>query len=565
MVLRAAVAALAAAAIGLLLFTSALPCLLVPPGLRFGFTSLLAGGELTRRPFGGSAQRACRATQRTLSGVLEMYNLDTNGTRLPGLLSGPFEARAQAKGAQRGLSGKLLTARCIGVLRAEGYLQAEPVDPGYGEQSYSHYVVLDDQLRVGCLIHGCSPSNRTAAADDTPREQLLAAGFRDQELLDQAAVERERSTGVPLEVRVSIELLLAVTWLLGGALAAAGRTGQLSLFPSRAVRTCLVLAVLELVFEGRPVCTGPLLGFLDAAATLFLLSRMARFPGGRGPRPVFVNLTLRRDGRQGLSRVCPDELSGDPAGFATLEGCLRGRTSQSSVLCGAGLSAAGLAALSGLSPHAFVGALGAALLGFHWGTKQAWLQLQRLEALDREPRLFRLLSQLPGIGLAAAVFGAGRPESGQLTLWLGTCLLASNLVQAAYDGWLLAAVQAVVARPPVARPSQLRRATRDCRPAASTGPAFDAAALQSLALSSHAPPEVLVLAPAAVKLAADACCRVCGEGLSEETHSRQARDVIVFCDRCETPHHLSCWQYNRGCAVYACEGEHSHRTSRPGN
>lgn len=565
MVLRAAVAALAAAAIGLLLFTSALPCLLVPPGLRFGFTSLLAGGELTRRPFGGSAQRACRATQRTLSGVLEMYNLDTNGTQLPGLLAGPFEARARANGAQLGMAGKLLTARCVGTLRAEGYLQAEPVDPGYGEQSYSHYVVLDDRLRVGCLVHGCASNGRTDAVGDTPREQLQAAGLEDQQLLDRAGADSERATGIPLEVRVPIELLLAVTWLLGGALKAAGRTGQLGSLPSRAVRTCLVLAVLELVFERQPVCTGPLLVFLDAAATLFLLSRMARFRGGWGPRPSFVNLRLRLDGRQGLSRVCPDELSGDPGGFVALEDRLRGGTSQSAMLCAAGLSAAGLAAVSGLTSHAVVGALGAALLGFHWGTKQAWLQLQRLEELDREPRLFRLLSQLPGLGLAAAVIGAGRPEGGQLTLWLGICLLAANLVQAAYDGWLLAAVQTVLARPPLALPSQVRRATRECRPAAPTGPALDAAAEQALALSLHALPEVLLLAPAALKLAADACCRVCGEGLSEKTHLQQTRDAIVICDRCETPHHLSCWQYNRGCAVYACEGEHSHRASRSGH
>ncbi len=38
-------------------------------------------------------------------------------------------------------------------------------------------------------------------------------------------------------------------------------------------------------------------------------------------------------------------------------------------------------------------------------------------------------------------------------------------------------------------------------------------------------------------------CKVCG-------------DVIFFnrvnCSRCETAHHLDCWEYNGGCSIYAC-------------
>ncbi len=38
-------------------------------------------------------------------------------------------------------------------------------------------------------------------------------------------------------------------------------------------------------------------------------------------------------------------------------------------------------------------------------------------------------------------------------------------------------------------------------------------------------------------------CRVCGDTLIGRLHA---------CDRCETPHHDDCWDYNGGCAVYAC-------------
>lgn len=560
MVLRATVAALAAAAVTCLLVTSALPCLLVAQGFRFAFTSVLTGGTYSREQGNRTVRRACWSTQGTLSGALMMFDLDTNGARLPGLLGGPFEARARANGAQRGLSGKMLTARCVGTLLAEGYLQAEPVDPGYGERSYTHFVVLDDQCRVGCLIHGCGSSGRRDAGDASAREQLSAAGIQDQGLLDQAGQQKEARYGAPLEIRIPVELLLVVTWLLVGALQAACRSGQLTKLPSRAVWGCLMLAILELIFEGRPTVTGPLLVGLDAAATLFLLSRMVRFSGNWGPRPEFVGLSLRRDGRAGLQRTCPDELVGDAAGFVSLEDRLRKRTTLSSTLCGAGLATAGLAIVPVLSSQSVLGALGAALVGFHWGTKQAWLQLQRLQELDREPELFRVLAQLPGLGLAAAVFSAGRTEDGQVALWVGTCVLVSNLVQTIYDSWLLAAVQAVLARPALALPSQVRRAMRDSQPVTACGPALELAIERALTL--RAEPDLLILPPATMRLAVDACCRVCGEGLAGESHAGPSGEGIVFCDRCETPHHLSCWQYNRGCAVYACDCERSHPAPR---
>ena len=38
-------------------------------------------------------------------------------------------------------------------------------------------------------------------------------------------------------------------------------------------------------------------------------------------------------------------------------------------------------------------------------------------------------------------------------------------------------------------------------------------------------------------------CLVCGDALS---------GAITNCRQCETPHHKDCWDYNHGCAVYAC-------------
>lgn len=42
----------------------------------------------------------------------------------------------------------------------------------------------------------------------------------------------------------------------------------------------------------------------------------------------------------------------------------------------------------------------------------------------------------------------------------------------------------------------------------------------------------------------DIHCRVCGDLLQA--------GVLVACQNCETPHHGDCWEYNQGCAVFAC-------------
>ena len=42
-------------------------------------------------------------------------------------------------------------------------------------------------------------------------------------------------------------------------------------------------------------------------------------------------------------------------------------------------------------------------------------------------------------------------------------------------------------------------------------------------------------------------CLVCGVSLEEE---------IRTCTRCETPHHIDCWEYSQGCAVFGCKSSH---------
>lgn len=41
----------------------------------------------------------------------------------------------------------------------------------------------------------------------------------------------------------------------------------------------------------------------------------------------------------------------------------------------------------------------------------------------------------------------------------------------------------------------------------------------------------------------DVLCKICGEDIVTD---------MVFCQRCKTPHHGECWQYNRCCSVYGC-------------
>ncbi|MBI5140122.1 MAG: hypothetical protein HZA94_01585 [Candidatus Vogelbacteria bacterium] len=49
-------------------------------------------------------------------------------------------------------------------------------------------------------------------------------------------------------------------------------------------------------------------------------------------------------------------------------------------------------------------------------------------------------------------------------------------------------------------------------------------------------------------ITSDTNCRVCGDQLGNEQQ--------VVCKLCETPHHLECWKFNSGCAIYGCGSYH---------
>ncbi len=50
-----------------------------------------------------------------------------------------------------------------------------------------------------------------------------------------------------------------------------------------------------------------------------------------------------------------------------------------------------------------------------------------------------------------------------------------------------------------------------------------------------------------------AMCKICGDSLDEE---------VVYCRKCETPHHTDCWIFNGECSTYAC-GERRYRKVKP--
>ena len=46
-----------------------------------------------------------------------------------------------------------------------------------------------------------------------------------------------------------------------------------------------------------------------------------------------------------------------------------------------------------------------------------------------------------------------------------------------------------------------------------------------------------------VRICSESACPVCGEPLDGK---------IVYCFRCQSPHHRDCWNYAGGCAIYGC-------------
>ena len=105
-------------------------------------------------------QRACYANQKTLAGAIEMYEVDS------------------------GKSHPVLDEKLFQQLLKEKYLIAIPNDPGDGENSHSNYHRIDGELF--CLRHG-SIQGLNGNSTIPPRQELIAAGISDKQLINKAA------------------------------------------------------------------------------------------------------------------------------------------------------------------------------------------------------------------------------------------------------------------------------------------------------------------------------------------------------------------------------------------
>ena len=93
--------------------------------------------------------KACWANQKTVSGALEMYNLDQNK------------------------SEKTLSDEIFKQLKEKGYLQSIPQDPGSGKKEGEGYTFDEASGTVKCATHGTinaptGPGTATPAGGATP-------------------------------------------------------------------------------------------------------------------------------------------------------------------------------------------------------------------------------------------------------------------------------------------------------------------------------------------------------------------------------------------------------------
>lgn len=58
--------------------------------------------------------------------------------------------------------------------------------------------------------------------------------------------------------------------------------------------------------------------------------------------------------------------------------------------------------------------------------------------------------------------------------------------------------------------------------------------------------DITFVADAVAIPAGDVICKVCGDPVTSG---------VVYCVRCQTPHHRECWNYGHGCSVYGCGGK----------
>lgn len=111
--------------------------------------------------------KGCFAYQRIIAGSLEMHEMD-KGSGITELTPEAFES-----------------------LKADGYLQEIPDDPGAGPGSSGNYVLVttqgEDRRVVFCVRHGFAVRPAGTSEDTSPADQLRAAGVDDDELLGRAS------------------------------------------------------------------------------------------------------------------------------------------------------------------------------------------------------------------------------------------------------------------------------------------------------------------------------------------------------------------------------------------
>ena len=107
-------------------------------------------------------QRACYANQKLIAGAIEMYELDS------------------------GKSYPVLDEKLFQQLVKNKYLLDTPNDPGGGDNSRLNYHRIDGMMF--CLRHG-SIQGLKGTSTMPPRQELIAAGISDKELIKKAAKE----------------------------------------------------------------------------------------------------------------------------------------------------------------------------------------------------------------------------------------------------------------------------------------------------------------------------------------------------------------------------------------
>lgn len=99
-------------------------------GLVIGFVYSTTSGRHHHPHEARFERKSCFANQITIAGAIDMYNLDKKSTR------------------------KDLDEKFLEDLRAGGYLQSVPSDPGQGEGSLRNYSYSETAGGITCSVHG---------------------------------------------------------------------------------------------------------------------------------------------------------------------------------------------------------------------------------------------------------------------------------------------------------------------------------------------------------------------------------------------------------------------------